>query len=83
MIISKTRRSSVAGALRAVLAAAAVTLVLSSMHTELAQGAYPTRPIKLVVGFAPGGPTDILARVIGKGMGDVLGEHGAQRPRKA
>ena len=27
-----------------------------------------------MVGFAPGGPTDILARVIGKGMGDVLGE---------
>ena len=62
------------GALRAVLAAAAATLVLSSMHAALAQGAYPTRPIKLVVGFAPGGPTDILARVIGKGMGDVLGE---------
>ena len=44
------------------------------MHTALAQSAYPNRPIKLVVGFAPGGPTDILARVIGKGMGDVLGE---------
>ena len=60
--------------MHAVLAAAAATLALSSMHTALAQGTYPTRPIKLVVGFAPGGPTDILARVIGKGMGDVLGE---------
>jgi len=74
MSISKAGRRGLLRTMRAVLAAAAATLVLSSMHTALAQGTYPTRPIKLVVGFAPGGPTDILARVIGKGMGDVLGE---------
>jgi tripartite-type tricarboxylate transporter receptor subunit TctC len=74
MGISKTRRHGVVSAMRTVLAAAAATFVLASMQTALAQGAYPTRPIKLVVGFAPGGPTDILGRVIGKGMGDVLGE---------
>ena len=39
-----------------------------------AQATYPNKPVKLVVGFAPGGPTDILARVIGAGMGRVTGE---------
>ena len=71
MKISNSDRRSL---LRATLAGAAATVVASPMRSALAQGAYPTRPIKLVVGFAPGGPTDILARVIGKGMGDVLGE---------
>ncbi|GAA5235160.1 Bug family tripartite tricarboxylate transporter substrate binding protein [Verticiella sediminum] len=35
---------------------------------------YPERPVRLVVGYAPGGPTDILARVIGQEMGDALGQ---------
>jgi len=60
--------------MRALVGAAVGALALSLVGAALAQTAYPNRPIKLVVGFAPGGPTDILARVIGKGMGDVLGE---------
>ena len=69
---SKTGRHGLSR--RIVLTGAAAMLAASSTRTALAQGAYPTRPIKMVVGFAPGGPTDILARVIGKGLGDVLGE---------
>ncbi len=61
-------------AMRALLGAATGAVALSLVGVALAQTAYPTRPIKLVVGFAPGGPTDILARVIGKGMSDALGE---------
>ncbi len=59
-------------ATRTILGAAAGAVVWAS--AALAQGAYPARSVRVVVGFAPGGPTDILARVIGKGMGDVLGE---------
>ncbi|KRA03748.1 twin-arginine translocation pathway signal protein [Achromobacter sp. Root565] len=39
-----------------------------------AQAAYPDRPIRLVVPFGAGGITDIVARQVGKGMGDVLGQ---------
>src|SRR5262249_16070750 len=34
---------------------------------------YPTRPVTLVVAFTPGGPSDVLARIIGKKLEQVLG----------
>jgi tripartite-type tricarboxylate transporter receptor subunit TctC len=37
-----------------------------------AQEAYPTRPVRLVVGFGAGGPTDIPARFIADKLGEVL-----------
>ena len=38
-----------------------------------AQAGYPERPITLVVAFTPGGPSDVLARIVGKKMGEILG----------
>ncbi len=35
---------------------------------------YPNRPVKFVVPFAPGGGTDLVARIIGQKMGDGLGQ---------
>jgi tripartite-type tricarboxylate transporter receptor subunit TctC len=35
---------------------------------------YPSRPITLVVAFTPGGPSDILARIVGKKMEQLLGQ---------
>jgi tripartite-type tricarboxylate transporter receptor subunit TctC len=35
---------------------------------------YPTRPVNLVVAFTPGGPSDVLARIIGKKLTELLGQ---------
>ena len=40
----------------------------------LGQGAYPTRPITLVVPFAAVGPSDVIARLLGHSMSDTLGQ---------
>jgi tripartite-type tricarboxylate transporter receptor subunit TctC len=38
------------------------------------QGTYPSRPVSMVVGFAPGGGTDTVARILAKTVGDALGQ---------
>ena len=40
----------------------------------LAQASFPTKPIRLIVGFAPGGGTDIVARAIAPKMSEILGQ---------
>lgn len=53
------------------LGMAALALVASA-STAIAQD-YPNRPIRFIVGFAAGGSSDIVARVIGQKMSDILG----------
>jgi tripartite-type tricarboxylate transporter receptor subunit TctC len=47
------------------------TLALSSVAFA---ADYPTRPVRLIVGFAPGGPTDILARHMAQYLSSKLGQ---------
>ncbi|WP_406624158.1 Bug family tripartite tricarboxylate transporter substrate binding protein [Acidovorax sp. SDU_ACID1] len=62
-----TRRN--AGAIL-VMAAIAAT---GSLHTAHAQ-AYPAKPVQLIVPFPPGGAVDIVGRLVGKKLGDRLGQ---------
>jgi len=41
---------------------------------EAAEKAFPTRPIRFIVPFSPGGPSDILARLIGHKLTETLGQ---------
>jgi tripartite-type tricarboxylate transporter receptor subunit TctC len=53
---------------------AAVAAWLVWLTSTLAAQSYPSRPITLVVPFAPGGPADFLGRLIGQKMSDDLGQ---------
>ena len=61
---------------RRLLAAAAVALATGAMAQPVSmgpgQGAWPNKPIRIVVPFPAGGPTDIAARVVGQAIGESL-----------
>src|SRR5262249_42132998 len=58
------------GFLRFAAGAAAVTAVSRFARAQ----AYPTRPVHLIAGFAPGGIVDIMARLIGQWLSERLGQ---------
>lgn len=75
--MAENRRSSALRAAACVVVAAAPALAMIPAHAQSAAKAaasYPTRPIHIVVPFAPGGPNDILSRLIGQKMTESWGQ---------
>jgi tripartite-type tricarboxylate transporter receptor subunit TctC len=66
MVVKRHRRQF----LRLVAGAAALPLAPLVAQAQ----AYPTKPVRIIVGFAPGGPSDILARLIGQWLSERLGQ---------
>ena len=76
---ARTRRGFGGGlwrSLRRTLVGGASILALSAVSASLwAQPAsWPAKPVRLVVGFAPGGGTDVMARVVAQGLSEALGK---------
>ncbi len=57
-----------------VLAALSMPLVLIAGTPAQAQTAYPTKTIKMIVPFGAGGPTDVIARLVGEKLSQVWGQ---------
>ncbi|MBU4505797.1 MAG: tripartite tricarboxylate transporter substrate binding protein, partial [Gammaproteobacteria bacterium] len=58
---------------RTTLAALALSAALGAvLGTAQAQDAYPTKPVKFINNFPPGGPSDILARSVAATLQETL-----------
>ena len=59
---------------RRLLVCAMALITAGSIATDIRAQAYPSRPIKLIVPYAPGGNTDIVARIFGQKLGERIGQ---------
>jgi tripartite-type tricarboxylate transporter receptor subunit TctC len=59
---------------RRLLAAAALAAAVPAVPTVRAQGGFPDRPPRLIVGFAPGGGSDFIARALASEIAGPLGQ---------
>ena len=58
----------------ALVAAAVMGAAIVTSAQALAQSSYPNKPIRILVGFAAGGPSDIIARIVGAKTAELLGQ---------
>ena len=56
------------------IVAACGLLLAGIAHAQTTAGGYPNRPVKVIVPFAPSGPTDVTARIVAQKLSDLLGQ---------
>jgi tripartite-type tricarboxylate transporter receptor subunit TctC len=70
----ETTQESPMRRLTGILFGCALAALSMAAHTPSLAQSYPTRPIKLLVSFPPGGASDLIARVIGQALSERLGQ---------
>ena len=69
--MNTTRRTLIAAGISGLIGVLAATPSVAA--------SYPDRPVKIIVGLAPGGGTDTLARIVAKGLSDLWGNRSLSR----
>src|ERR1700751_809488 len=60
--------------MRRLFAALAIVSAFAGALAHSVAAEYPARPVNLIVAFTPGGPSDVLARIVGRQLEKILGQ---------